>query len=69
MQRSIILAELLEFEKPSVIDVFRIESEEDHQYDLPVYYTGQIIRTNFDYDTEPTLKPGGSSGDYWHLCI
>ncbi|PMM03121.1 heparinase II/III domain-containing protein [Vibrio breoganii] len=67
MQRSIILADLEEFEKPLVIDVYRIQSEEEHQYDLPVHYTGQIIRTDFEYQTQSTLKPVGESDGYQHL--
>ncbi len=67
MQRSILLAEIEEFEKPLVIDLFRIESEQEHQYDLPVHYSGQIIRTDFDYSTEPSLKPVGMDNGYQHL--
>lgn len=67
MQRSIILAELEEFEKPLVIDVYRIQAEQTHQYDLPVHYTGQIIATNFDYQTESTLRPLGEDNGYQHL--
>ncbi|CAM3124914.1 heparinase II/III domain-containing protein [Vibrio rarus] len=67
MQRSILLADIEEFEKPLVIDVYRIQSEQEHQYDLPVHYTGQIIRTDFEYQTEATLKPVGESDGYQHL--
>ncbi|HHF3172092.1 TPA: heparinase II/III family protein [Vibrio alginolyticus] len=67
MQRSIILAELPEFEKPLVIDVYRIEADQEHQYDLPVHYSGQIIRTDFEYDVESTLRPMGEDNGYQHL--
>ncbi|WP_282111021.1 heparinase II/III domain-containing protein [Shewanella algicola] len=67
MQRSIIIAELAEFEKPLVIDVYRITADQPHQYDLPVHYSGQIIRTDFDYQTESTLKPLGADNGYQHL--
>ncbi|WP_027696606.1 heparinase II/III domain-containing protein [Vibrio litoralis] len=67
MQRSVLLAELPEFEKPLVIDVYRILSEESHQYDLPYHYTGQIIRTDFDYQTESKLRSLGESNGYQHL--
>lgn len=67
MQRSIIIAELAEFEKPLVIDVYRITADKPHQYDLPVHYSGQIIRTDFDYQTESTLKPLGADNGYQHL--
>ncbi|NLS13758.1 alginate lyase family protein [Vibrio sp. SM6] len=67
MQRSILIAEIDECEKPLVIDIYKIESEQPHQYDLPVHYTGQIIRTDFDYQTSPTLKALGSDNGYQHL--
>lgn len=67
MQRSVLLAELPEFEKPLVIDVYRILSAEQHQYDLPYHYTGQIIRTDFDYQVESKLKPLGENNGYQHL--
>lgn len=67
MQRSVILAELPEFEKPLVIDVYRIEADAEHQYDLPVHHSGQIIRTDFDYNIESTLKPLGEDNGYQHL--
>ncbi|MDP2590270.1 heparinase II/III family protein [Vibrio splendidus] len=67
MQRSVILADLPEFEKPLVIDVYRIEADAEHQYDLPVHHSGQIIRTDFDYNMEKTLKPLGEDNGYQHL--
>jgi hypothetical protein len=67
MQRSVILAELPEFEKPLIIDLYRIEADAVHQYDLPVHYSGQIIRTDFDYQMENTLKPVGVDNGYQHL--
>ncbi|MGF1765531.1 heparinase II/III domain-containing protein [Aliivibrio kagoshimensis] len=67
MQRSVILAEIAEFEKPLVIDVYRIEADAEHQYDLPVHHSGQIIRTDFDYNIENSLKPLGEDNGYQHL--
>ncbi|OEF27375.1 heparinase II/III domain-containing protein [Vibrio rumoiensis] len=67
MQRSVLLAELEEFEKPLVIDVYRIVADSDHQYDLPYHYKGQIIRTDFDYQVASKLKPLGEDNGYQHL--
>ena len=67
MQRSILVADIAEFEKPLVIDVYRILSEEEHEYDLPFHHKGQLIRTDFDYKVEPTLKPLGEDNGYQHL--
>ncbi|WP_417880899.1 heparinase II/III domain-containing protein [Vibrio sp.] len=67
MQRSILLPELEEFEKPLVIDVYRIIADAEHEYDLPYHHKGQIIRTDFDYQTESKLRPLGGSDGYQHL--
>jgi hypothetical protein len=67
MQRSVILADIAEFEKPLVIDVYNITADNEHQYDLPVHYSGQIIRTDFDYKTATKLRPLGEDNGYQHL--
>ncbi|MCY9869979.1 heparinase II/III family protein [Vibrio barjaei] len=67
MQRSVLLADIEEFEKPLVIDVYRIKADKEHSYDLPVHFSGQIIRTDFEYNTESTLRPMGESFGYQHL--
>ena len=67
MQRTIIVADIAEFEKPLVIDVYRIVADKPHQYDLPMHHSGQIIRTDFEYQTQSTLKPLGADNGYQHL--
>lgn len=67
MQRSVLLPELEEFEKPLVIDVYRITADAEHEYDLPYHYTGQLIRTDFDYQVESKLRPLGEANGYQHL--
>lgn len=67
MQRSVLLAELEEFENTLVIDIYRILSEEEHQYDLPFHFIGQVIRTDFDYQATSKLAPLGSDFGYQHL--
>ncbi|WP_435234320.1 heparinase II/III domain-containing protein [Psychromonas sp. PT13] len=67
MQRSVLLAEIEEFEKPLVIDIYRIKADAEHQYDLPVHHSGQIMRTDFDYQVESKLKPLGADNGYQHL--
>ncbi|MCV2402181.1 heparinase II/III family protein [Marinomonas sp. C2222] len=67
MQRSILVADLEEFEKPLVIDVYRILSDEEHEYDLPFHIKGQIIRTDFDYTAAKKLTPLGADNGYQHL--
>ncbi|MCM4155494.1 heparinase II/III family protein [Gramella sp. AN32] len=55
------------FQKPVVLDIFRIDGETENQYDLPFYYSGQIIATNFEYETPDELNKLGTGNGYQHL--
>jgi hypothetical protein len=66
-QRTVIMLESEEFEKPLIVDLFRIISEEEHTYDYPVHYKGQIIRTDFEYQTHKSLNTLGDEHGYQHL--
>ncbi|MDN2664915.1 heparinase II/III family protein [Psychromonas sp. 14N.309.X.WAT.B.A12] len=66
-QRTVIMAELEGFEKPLIIDLFRLISEEEHSYDYPVHYQGQIIRNDFDYEANKSLNTLGDAFGYQHL--
>ncbi|PKF60563.1 chondroitin lyase [Psychromonas sp. psych-6C06] len=66
-QRTVIMAELEGFEKPLIIDLFRMISDEQHCYDYPVHYTGQIVHTNFEYQQHSSLNTLGEAHGYQHL--
>ena len=66
-QRSLILVEHKQLEKPLLIDLFRLISEEVHQYDYSLQYQGQIIRTNVEHKQHATLNPMGDDAGYQHL--
>jgi hypothetical protein len=57
------------FDKPFVLDIFRVTSAGEHQYDLPFYFTGQALEVNFDYESPETLRPLGSANGYQHLYL
>lgn len=65
--RTMVMVKAAEFEKPFVIDVFKVNSENANQYDFPYYYFGQIISTSFDYKSEKTLAPLSEKNGYQHL--
>ncbi|QIA64889.1 chondroitin lyase [Vibrio astriarenae] len=67
LQRSAFLLTLDELEAPLLIDLYRIKGEGEHQYDYSHQYQGQIIRTNFEYETFKTLESLGSDAGYQHL--
>jgi hypothetical protein len=58
-----------EVEKPFVLDILKITSEKENQYDLPFYYFGQLIQTSFDFTTPKTLEALGEKNGYQHLWL
>lgn len=67
MQRTmaVINNELLEY--PFIIDVFKVKSAKNNQYDLPFHFLGQIMSANFKYSVPKTLSALGDSNGYQHL--
>jgi hypothetical protein len=57
------------FEKPFVLDILKVSSEKENQYDVPFYFMGQVMKTNFEYDTPPTLSALGTKNGYQHLYL
>ena len=48
LQRTVYLLQLPD-EKKVLVDIFNANSGDEHQYDLPFQYSGQIINTSFKY--------------------
>lgn len=66
MQRTVLLIELDALSSPLLIDLFRLSSEQTHQYDYPVHYQGQITHSNIDF--QPTERRVlGTDNGYQHL--
>jgi hypothetical protein len=70
MHRSMLMINNPLFEKPLIIDIFRVESKQQHTYDFPFYFLGQLIKTNFDYKayTDERFKFGENYG-YQYLWV
>ncbi|WP_261883557.1 heparinase II/III domain-containing protein [Vibrio pelagius] len=68
MQRSVFMLNLEGLESPLLLDLYRLDSEKgEHQYDYSHQYEGQIVRTNFDYQTNKELHTLGDDFGYQHL--
>ena len=68
MQRTVALVKDPSFSKPVILDVFRIDAESEHTYDLPFYYMGHLINTNVRYRSFDKQRSAlGSSNGYQHL--
>ncbi len=57
------------FAKPLVLDIVKVTSKTRNQYDLPFYFMGQVLKTNFDYKSSSSLSPMGDSAGYQHLYL
>ncbi len=70
MVRTAILFKPEKAESPLLIDVFKINSKEQHRYELPFWYQGHITNTPFPLTTNNTqLNAMGSSHGYQHVWL
>lgn len=68
MQRSMALFQNEAFEKPIVIDVFRVSAKTENQYDLPLWFQGHLLNSNIDYQSVTnTMTTLGDAHGYEHL--
>jgi len=68
MHRTLCLIKDTALGKPFLIDIYRVESEEAHQLDLPFQFQTQLLSTSFDYQIYPNgIIPLGTSDGYQHV--
>ena len=68
--RTIAMANIKGLEKPLVIDVFKIISDKEHQYDLPYWYQGHITNTPFKIRANTKkLETLGNGHGYQHIWL
>ena len=65
--RTMVVIKDEDYDNPYVLDIVRVTSETSNQYDLPFYYLGQIMQTNFKYQKLETPKVLGEKHGYQHL--
>ncbi|NMH60278.1 heparinase II/III domain-containing protein [Alteromonas ponticola] len=70
LDRTLALVNLSELKRTIVIDIFTVNGNAPHQFDLPLYYSGQIIDTNFPYQANTTsMHAVGKKNGYQHLWL
>lgn len=68
MNRSIALVRNEALEYAFVLDIFRLTADREHVYDLPYYYNGHFMSSNYTYDKNVArLEPMGRRNGYQHL--
>lgn len=69
LHRTMALIKDKNLENPFVLDIMKVTSSKKNRYDLPFYFMGQVMETNFKYSTPATLQPLGSANGYQHLWL
>ena len=69
MHRTMAIVNDEDFEKPYLLDIMKVTSDKANQFDFPFYYFGQVLQTNFVYNSPELLKPLGNKNGYQHLFI
>jgi hypothetical protein len=69
MHRTLAMIKNSNFSKPLLLDILKVTSDNENQYDLPFYFMGQLLKVNFDYETPSTLSALGEKNGYQHLYV
>ncbi|SDX93589.1 Alginate lyase [Lutibacter oricola] len=67
LHRTMVTIKDEDYRNPYILDIMRVSSEKSNQYDLPLYYLGHIMQTNFEYNKLSTPQILGKSDGYQHL--
>ncbi len=68
MQRTVLMIQDSSIQKPLIVDIFKVDGNKEHTFDLPFYYMGQFIQSNIKYTAfSEQQKPLGSANGYQHL--
>ncbi|MCX6138264.1 MAG: heparinase II/III family protein [Ignavibacteriales bacterium] len=68
MQRTMAMIRDEKNSKPVVLDLFRVVSDREHQYDLPFYYVGQFLYSSVPYTAYDKKRTTvGSANGYQYL--
>ena len=69
MHRTLLLIEDDRLDNQLILDVFKVDSKDKNQYDLPYHYFGQIMSTTFPLESQASLLPLGKDNGYQHLWL
>ncbi|MEM1134351.1 MAG: heparinase II/III family protein [Bacteroidota bacterium] len=68
LHRTMALIKSKAFEYPILLDLFQVDADSPQEVvELPFYYSGQVMQTNFDYKMSASLNSIGENYGYQHL--
>jgi len=69
MRRTMAMIKNESFERPFLLDILKVNSDQENQYDLPFYYMGQVMMVNFEYESPSPMSVLGQRNGYQHLYL
>ncbi|MEL6868357.1 MAG: alginate lyase family protein [Pseudomonadota bacterium] len=69
MRRTLAIIKDSRFDEPFVLDLFRLSSDQQQQYDLPYWFLGQHLQTDFELTPQSEQRALGDSSGYQHLFL
>ena len=68
LHRTLVLVNDEQFSHPILIDVFKASSDTPKRFDLPVWFQGHLLQTNFEYESKlNALECLGDGHGYQHI--
>jgi oligo-alginate lyase len=67
LNRTLVMVDSKGFKNPFLIDILQVNSKAENSYDLPLYYMGQLMSTDFKTTIPNELKKLGSKNGYQHI--
>lgn len=67
LHRTMVMIKDSDYNNPYVLDIMHVTADKANQYDLPLYYSGQIMQTSFEYTKLQIPDVLGISNGYQHL--
>lgn len=69
LHRTMAVIEDAALAKPMVLDLLKVSGEQPAVLDLPFYFLGQVLDTNFSSRSPDVLAPLGTKNGYQHLFV
>ena len=67
MQRTMAMIDIDELENPLILDLMSVVNDEESDYQMPLYYMGELMSTSEKIEINHTLSPMGEDYGYQHL--
>ncbi len=67
LNRTLVMVDSKEFKNPFLIDVLKVDAKNENTLDVPLYFMGQVMSTDFKNIVQNELKKLGKKDGYQHI--